>query len=116
MKLTIERLEEKEYKKIIEYHAFVDITGNEWLLEVSDEHVYITYIGSMKDRVSSFKVVTAENQEFKSAHENIFASKDNDFETYYYLRQIIRHNKTSGIWQLIQRCILENPLITRIRA
>lgn len=110
MRLTIERLGKNDVKFVIESHVIKDVTGNDWLLEVTNNKIYITYEGRIGDRFSSLRVMSKDGQEFKATHENIFASRNNSFESYYWLRSIVKNNETLGVWSSIQNGILENPL------
>ena len=114
MKLTIERIRD-DVKFVIESHVIKDVTGNDWLLEVTNNRIYITYEGRIKDRFTSLRVVSKDGQEFKSNHENIFASENNSFDSYYILRSIIKKNETLGVWAAIQEGILKNPLKIHVR-
>lgn len=110
MRLTIERFKDGDTKFVIESHVIKDMTGNEWLLEVTNNKVYITYEGKLANRVASLKVISTNGQEFRSTHDNVFASKNNSFESYYWLRSIIKKNETSDVWNGIQEGLLKNPL------
>lgn len=92
---------------ISESNAFIDLSGNLWRLDVTDNKIYVFYLGRKKDRVEKFKIISPEGYELVGSHKNIF-SMSNSLDNYYIIRHLIKQRETIDIWKAMQRQIIHS--------
>jgi hypothetical protein len=67
-----------------------------------DDSMYLIYLGTELDRKDKFKAMSEDGFGVLLSHNNIFRFDENTMSAYFHLRDIVKGNITSVIWDFLQ--------------
>jgi len=102
--------DEPDRINIIEASLFADASGNTWKLTVTNDYIYIDYLGTERFRLERFVLKSNGGKEMSVSHDNLFSIEGSSFEDYYEVRDVLINDSTENVWKYLQWRIYNSPI------